>query len=330
MTDYKTLKGIKIKTVASDPPAAVGEGQMWYNSAATDYKTSVIVESWTAGGNINTNRSSMGGTKQGTENAALVFGGHTNPAMMTQTESYDGTSWTEVNDLPAGKQLPGGAGTTAAALAFGGSKPPPPPLEHNSTEEWDGTNWTSGGDMNEAKYMHNSNAGTATAALAFGGPGGNNTEEYNGSSWSEQNNMSAGKSDMCGFGTQTAAVGHGGTSPNFAHAEAEEYDGTSWSTTNSMNQVNRRQGGGGSQTAGLAFGGLIASGNVTNKAEYYNGTSWSVAPTLGTGRYYVGNSGATQGACMLVAGLTTGSATSYTVASEEFTQAATVKVITDS
>ena len=74
MTDYKTLKGIKIKTVASDPPAAVGEGQMWYNSAATDYKTSVIVESWTAGGNINTNRSSMGGTKQGTENAALVFG----------------------------------------------------------------------------------------------------------------------------------------------------------------------------------------------------------------------------------------------------------------
>ena len=44
MTTYKTLKGIKIKTLASDPPAAASEGQVWYSSSAYDFKTSVKVE----------------------------------------------------------------------------------------------------------------------------------------------------------------------------------------------------------------------------------------------------------------------------------------------
>ena len=42
MTTYKALKGKKVKFFTSDPPAAVAEGQVWYNSGDKEYKASVI------------------------------------------------------------------------------------------------------------------------------------------------------------------------------------------------------------------------------------------------------------------------------------------------
>ena len=77
MTEYRALKGIKVKTVSSDPPAAVGEGQMWYNSSALDYKTSVKVKAWASGGNLTAARSTGGGA--GTQTAGLYAGGQTPP-----------------------------------------------------------------------------------------------------------------------------------------------------------------------------------------------------------------------------------------------------------
>ena len=73
MTTYKALHGKKIKYLSSDPPASVGEGQVWYNSAETEYKTSVLVAAWTSGGNMGTARGTMGGA--GTQTAALSAGG---------------------------------------------------------------------------------------------------------------------------------------------------------------------------------------------------------------------------------------------------------------
>ena len=329
MANYKDLHGFEIKHRSSDPPAPL-EGEIWYNTITQTLKVAPVIRAWASTPNINTARDSLGATTQGAKDAVLAYGGHISPPTYESvaTESYDGSSWTEVGDLPVKKQLLGSAGTQTAALSFGGSKPPSPPLLTNTTEEWDGSSWTSGGDMNDSKYIHNSNAGTQTAGLGFGGyGGGNNTEEYNGTSWAEQNNMTNGKPDMAGFGTQTAAVGYGGTSPSFAHAETEEYDGTSWTASNDMNQINRRMGGAGVQTNGITFGGLIASGNVTNKAENYDGTSWTVYPTLGTGRYYIGAHGATVGAAMGIGGLTTGSATSFTNITEEFNETATVRTV---
>ena len=51
MTDYKTIHGKKVKFLSSDPPAAVGEGQVWYNG--TDYKTAIGSEACANGGNLN-------------------------------------------------------------------------------------------------------------------------------------------------------------------------------------------------------------------------------------------------------------------------------------
>jgi hypothetical protein len=39
---------------------------------------------------------------------------------LSNTETWNGTSWTEVNDLNTARRIFGGAGTNTAALAFGG------------------------------------------------------------------------------------------------------------------------------------------------------------------------------------------------------------------
>ena len=49
MTDYKTIHGKKIKYLSSDPPGPVGEGQVWYNSTATEFKSSIKVAAWSSG-----------------------------------------------------------------------------------------------------------------------------------------------------------------------------------------------------------------------------------------------------------------------------------------
>ena len=44
------------------------------------------------------------------------------PANTAVTETYDGTSYSEVNDLNAARRFAGGCGTQTAALAFAGSQ----------------------------------------------------------------------------------------------------------------------------------------------------------------------------------------------------------------
>ncbi len=41
-------------------------------------------------------------------------------ALTDETETYDGSTWTEVGDLNTARRSSNGAGTQTAALAFGG------------------------------------------------------------------------------------------------------------------------------------------------------------------------------------------------------------------
>jgi hypothetical protein len=96
MATYKEIKGTDITVVSSDPSNPV-TGEVWYNTATGKLKgyQQVLGNAWSTGGNLNSARNISGGA--GTQTAALAFG---NPAV---TEQYDGTSWTEVNDLNTGR-----------------------------------------------------------------------------------------------------------------------------------------------------------------------------------------------------------------------------------
>ena len=79
------------------------------------------------------------------------------------TETWNGTNWTEVNDLNTGRDATlAGAGTNTAALGFGGN--PASAL----TELWNGTNWSEQNDLNTGRDRL-AGSGANTAALAFGG-----------------------------------------------------------------------------------------------------------------------------------------------------------------
>ena len=102
--------------------------------------------------------------------AALAFGGD---EPIGYTELWNGTNWTEVNNMNNVRDRLAGAGTNTAALAFGGNPGPKTAL----TETWNGTNWTEVNDMAVGKEGPGG-AGTNTAALAFGGAS-SATEEWN-------------------------------------------------------------------------------------------------------------------------------------------------------
>ena len=174
MATLKQIKGSAIQFLDEDPVVNVGS----WASAAT-------------GNNARTATQGFGASYS----ASVAVGG-LNPSTTSVafTETYNGSAWTEVNDLPAGKGDHGSAGTQTAAFAATGFQP------YSSTPtanfDWDGTNWTAGGATNTGRYGLGA-AGTQTAGMIAGGYVGgysNTVELYNGSSWTETTELNTGRS----------------------------------------------------------------------------------------------------------------------------------------
>ena len=89
MAEYASEKGVKVQTVAGDPPAPF-EGQVWYNSSTGNHRVNkgALVSAWATGGALNTGRQKS--ASAGTQTAALAFGGGT--PYSANTELYNGSS----------------------------------------------------------------------------------------------------------------------------------------------------------------------------------------------------------------------------------------------
>ena len=128
--------------------------------------------SWTEVNNLNSARRYLGGL--GTVTAALVVGGDTDNDSFPGgrytafVESYNGTSWTEIANLNAGRAYVGTAGIQTDAIVFGGS----PPGYLVSTEAWNGTAWTEVNNLATGRRAWSSGTGTSLAALSAGGETG--------------------------------------------------------------------------------------------------------------------------------------------------------------
>ena len=171
MADYKAIHGKNILHLASDLDTAEGEGQLWFNTTSSDYKTIVkVAGAWATGGAINTARRDVASGGAGIQTAALCIGGDS-PAHAL-VELYNGSSWSEVGDLNKARANGGAAGLSTAALAFGGT----PPVS-NETEVWDGSTWTEVADLGTANNQV-SGGGTAFVAISAGGESPNNGATY--------------------------------------------------------------------------------------------------------------------------------------------------------
>ena len=131
MATYKETVGTAVVNYAGNYPGAV-KGELWYDSTNKDFKYQypnvTAAGSWRTAGSLNQAKYEAAGAGVGTTTAGLSFGGRTTspgaPGKLAKTELYDGTSWTEVNDLGTARNEIAGSGTSTAALAFIGVAPP--------------------------------------------------------------------------------------------------------------------------------------------------------------------------------------------------------------
>ena len=300
--------------------AAGGQGTPASNNTQEFNRSinTITAGAWASAAAMNTARKALGGA-YGTTTAGLVAGGHSTPnAGITDSEEFDGSSWTEGPNMNTARGWIACCGTQTAALGAGGYTAPPNTDGSAATEEYDGSTWTNGGNLSQEMYG-GAGFGTQTAGVKAGGynntlPPGNvttQTEEYDGSSWTTNPNaMGTGRYAFTGSGPSTAGLVAGGyrySPPSGQTTLTEEFDGTNWTTGGALNLSRKGlSSSGNSQTACLVFGGNAS--NAVNPSTYsgyteaYDGTSWTSRPSMASGRDGVGGSYAGTTSAAWVAG----------------------------
>ena len=280
MANYKDIHGFNIQSKSSDPTTGIA-GDMYYNSSTGQFKAikdgGAPIGSWASGGNMNTARYTGGGG--GSTTAGVVGGGYTSTGV-NNAETYNGTSWTEVNELNTARGLGASASQTpgSAALIFGGWTGS---ADVAVTEYWNGSSWAEQNDLNTGRRYLGGAGDTYTAALAISGknpPGAVDVvESWNGSSWTEVSEVNTARLEgVGGSGTNTAALAMGGrTSPpsNYSNI-VESWNGSAWTETTDFNTGRAFLNSAGTQTASLIAFGYASPGNVAN-TEDWNGTTWT-------------------------------------------------------
>ena len=110
-----------------------------------------------------------------------------------------------------------------------------------------------------------------------------------GGAFASGTNMPSAQDYMGSIGTQTAALGVGGTDPSYSKAtQTISYNGSAWTelATLNMGRVAGCFAADGTQTSGIVAGGQMfpSPGGVLDQAETWNGTSWTEVNELNTAR----------------------------------------------
>ena len=147
MTDYKTIRGKKIKTFATDLDNDQAEGQIFYSSTDNQFKTAVVSAAWSSSGPLIAAVRMHSGA--GTQTAGLSFGGLLPGGVTNNTEEYNGNGWSSSGDLGTSRYELAGCGTQTAGLGFGGNAPPG---ILGVTEEYNGSTWSEQNDLGTARY----------------------------------------------------------------------------------------------------------------------------------------------------------------------------------
>ena len=118
MTDYKNIRGKKIKFLTSDLSGEQSEGQLYYlqnsgSPTAGDFKTVIASQAWSSTGAMVTG-TGFGAHSGPTTNSFYVGG---LPVIAT-TQHYNGTGWSVGANFPSSLYGLASAGTQTAGLAF--------------------------------------------------------------------------------------------------------------------------------------------------------------------------------------------------------------------
>ena len=291
MATYYDIFGQKVQYLSSDPSNVV-EGQVWYNSVGKVGKVQGFnTGAWSSGPNLNTaTRAMFGG---GTQTAAIKFAG-ANPGTnySSNTEEYDGSSWSEVNNSPTAVDQAnrGDVGLQTATFQAGGVSSG---AVQAVTANYDGTNWTSSGALSNSRG-EGAMWGVQNSAVLTGGYDAfsppywtNDTEEYNGTAWASGTASPLNTSGSVGVGLSESSgmIIGGRESPTNSYPgktdqkRTLQYNGSAWTSLNNQNQTNTATSAFGDLTAAVIAG--AAGGDLpTTASEIWDGTNWTSGPTV--------------------------------------------------
>ena len=113
MSEYKGIKGFQVQTRTEDPTP--------YAQALAD---NPYAGSWSSGGDLNVAKRQAAGF--GTLTAGLFAGGNNPPPTTANVEEYNGTAWSEVNDMPTSHFALASSRNSpqTSGIVFGGTLPP--------------------------------------------------------------------------------------------------------------------------------------------------------------------------------------------------------------
>ena len=238
----------------------------------------ITAAAWAAGPALGTGRYS--GVSGGTTTAAILAGGGY-PRDKNETELYDGTSWSEVNNMNSGRGRLSGTGTPSSAVGAGGYTPS---SYSSAAEQWDGTNWSNITSLPASRQYMGSIGASGSAALFIGGNSSgsapspayqvNETLYWNGSSWATGGNYPSTVWNPRGFGTTSAGISCGGN--NGPNTSSNSYNGSSWTSGPSLNIARDNCGASGATDGD----GLIYGGGSDLTAEKWDGTSFATSASF--------------------------------------------------
>ena len=130
MANYKDIKGFHVQSLSTDPAASP-----------------IAAGSWASATSMNTGRDAVGSSRGGTQTAHLVFGGQNGTAQQNLTESWNGSAWTEVNELNTARRAGGCFGTQTSALFACGVTDASHLISTAAVEKWNGTSWSEIGNF---------------------------------------------------------------------------------------------------------------------------------------------------------------------------------------
>jgi len=315
MADYKAIQGYTVEKLSSDPSPVV-TGKLFYNDTSNVFKIGAAGDAaWATTNTLTTGTRLAHGSAGAAGPTSIIFAGSINPPagcpnMVTNTEEFDGTNWTEKGDMNTPRELPISSGTNTAALGAGGYNCPG--IIVLETELWNGLAWTaSGAPANVSPVAYNrGSGGTQTSTLAYGGstpPFSGNVEEWDGSTWTETTNLNTARQSTGGAGSTGAPsqICMGGVTPRPPPPSAtgttatEQWNGTSWTTVPAISRAVNQMVSFGTGTAALRTSGY-PTGYTT---ETWNGTSWTETSDTNTNLYNKNHNG---GGAATTTGMMTG------------------------
>ena len=292
---YSTAAETATEEFSFPPPTAaiLTEGDLFLSGGTTlkgfGKAAGIPATTWASGGLQNSARARQAATGgNATISVAQLCGGYlpSSPPpnnYFTNTEQYNGSAWTEVNDLNTAKSSMSGFGTQTSAIVAGSPGGIPPQAQ---VDAWDGSSWAGTADLNNGRGEGTGAGLSGSAGIVAGGkiPTNNyqtHSETWDGTSWTETSNINTARSDLGAGGSQTSAVIFGGTPPPYD--KCETWNGSSWTEVAELNEGRYGvQGGGISSSSALAAGG--DDGSRVASTEFWNGTSWTELNDLSTAR----------------------------------------------